>query len=91
MSNNDEIFDFGILVPPTHEALAKLTDSKVSDVFETVTRIENKVDHLTNKVDHLIGELTGLSRMVARLPSGITLVNAVGQILDTVNEIKQEV
>jgi|SRR5215469_4869344 len=50
-------------------------------------RIEEKVDHLTHKVDHLIGELNALAGQIERLPSGITLVNAVGQILAKVNEL----
>jgi hypothetical protein len=100
MSKPDDTEDFGVVDPSalTHELLAKFTDNKVREVREavtqiqgTVTELEDKVDHLTHKVDHLIGELGGLSRSIALLPTGITLVNAVGQILETVQEIKQQV
>jgi len=93
MSKPDDTEDFGVVDPSalTHELLAKFTDNKVREVREAVTQIQGTVTELEDKVDHLIGELGGLSRSIALLPTGITLVNAVGQILETVQEIKQQV
>jgi len=56
----------------------------VRGLQEAIARVDNEVLHLQTLID-------GLSRSVARLPSGITAVNALGQILATLEEIKEEV
>ena len=48
---------------------------------EAITRVDNRALHLENVID-------GLGRCVAKLPSGITAVNALGQIMATLEEIK---
>ena len=48
---------------------------------EAIARVDNRAAHLETVID-------GLGRCIAKLPSGITAVNALGQIMATLEEIK---
>jgi hypothetical protein len=89
MPNDDEIIDIGVVDPAglPHEQVAKLTDRRVADVFETVKEINARTARIEGKVDRLTEELTGLALMVGRTPTGQTVGAAVQQILEKVKEI----
>ena len=95
--SNDETKDYGAadtagafikhLGSVSHEQLADITDDRVIEVLRIVNDINERTGRIEQKVDTLTRNLDGLSRMIARSPSGLTLVNMVEQILNRVEKL----